>query len=473
MKVHKLLLLFVLLLCSIPLGATSYYLSPTGSDSNSGMTPAAAWLSPNHAVNCGDTIIAAASNSYSYANFGFGKWGTVNCAAGNNVAWLTCATFDACKINFSASLQPGMEVSASYWGVQGWEIDGTKATGPCFEAWPWTTWNHIIFANNIANGCGLSGFSTSNSGSANSIDYIAIVGNIAYNSAGGTYYCGSGISVYEPIASDSLPGTHIYIAGNFSYANFDGACSGSGATDGEGINLDTFDGSQGGTPLYTQQTVVDNNILIGNGGPGLELFNNYQGSGSPGPVYFRHNTMWGNNANPIELVPAYAVGELLLYQGYNATVTQNIAMTNATNGAHSQPIYAYWVSQGSGTDVVSQNWGYAASGNTSNIYSSQGFSYGSTNVFGTDPNFVNPAVPGAPSCGGFANVPACMATVIANFTPRASEDAAYGYQPVSSSPASDPLFPQWLCNANLPEGLVTLGCSSTPVPPTALKAIAH
>ena len=322
MKVHKLLLLFVLLLCSIPLGATSYYLSPTGSDSNSGMTPAAAWLSPNHAVNCGDTIIAAASNSYSYANFGFGKWGTVNCAAGNNVAWLTCATFDACKINFSASLQPGMEVSASYWGVQGWEIDGTKATGPCFEAWPWTTWNHIIFANNIANGCGLSGFSTSNSGSANSIDYIAIVGNIAYNSAGGTYYCGSGISVYEPIASDSLPGTHIYIAGNFSYANFDGACSGSGATDGEGINLDTFDGSQGGTPLYTQQTVVDNNILIGNGGPGLELFNNYQGSGSPGPVYFRHNTMWGNNANPIELVPAYAVGELLLYQGYNATVTR-------------------------------------------------------------------------------------------------------------------------------------------------------
>ena len=215
MKVHKLLLLFVLLLCSIPLGATSYYLSPTGSDSNSGMTPAAAWLSPNHAVNCGDTIIAAASNSYSYANFGFGKWGTVNCAAGNNVAWLTCATFDACKINFSASLQPGMEVSASYWGVQGWEIDGTKATGPCFEAWPWTTWNHIIFANNIANGCGLSGFSTSNSGSANSIDYIAIVGNIAYNSAGGTYYCGSGISVYEPIASDSLPGTHIYIAGIF------------------------------------------------------------------------------------------------------------------------------------------------------------------------------------------------------------------------------------------------------------------
>jgi hypothetical protein len=35
-----------------------------------------------------------------------------------------------------------------------------------------------------------------------------------------------------------------------------------------------------------------------------------------------------------------------------------------------------------------------------------------------------------------------------------------GYQIPSSTAISDPMFPQWLCNANIPTGLVTLGCSA-------------
>jgi hypothetical protein len=83
--------------------ASTYYLSPYGSDSNSGASTSAAWLSPNHSLNCGDVIVATASTSYSASNFYTRKWGTVNCPAGNNVAWLKCATFDACKISTTAN----------------------------------------------------------------------------------------------------------------------------------------------------------------------------------------------------------------------------------------------------------------------------------------------------------------------------------------------------------------------------------
>jgi len=61
-----------------------------------------------------------------------------------------------------------------------------------------------------------------------------------------------------------------------------------------------------------------------------------------------------------------------------------------------------------------------------------------------------------------------MGTVIANFTPKTASAKAYGYQVPNATQASDPLFPQWLCNVNLPPGLVTMGCvsaSSVPAPP--------
>src|SRR5262245_55446482 len=48
------------------------YMSPTGNDSANGLTPATAWASPNHPMNCGDVIIAAAGTY----NRNFLGWGT-------------------------------------------------------------------------------------------------------------------------------------------------------------------------------------------------------------------------------------------------------------------------------------------------------------------------------------------------------------------------------------------------------------
>src|SRR5579864_7747845 len=101
----KLALAILLSTLATPARATTYYLATAtagGSDSNSGTSESAPWLTPNHAINCGDVILAAAG-AYSAANFSYGKWGTVTCTGGNNVAWLKCAAFDACKFTASGT----------------------------------------------------------------------------------------------------------------------------------------------------------------------------------------------------------------------------------------------------------------------------------------------------------------------------------------------------------------------------------
>jgi hypothetical protein len=242
---------------------------------------------------------------------------------------------------------------------------------------------------------------------------------------------------------DSNPGTHLFVAGNYAWNNFDPAsCAGTAATDGEGIIIDTLDKYN-----YNQQVVVENNITVGNGGRGI-LQNNNNGS-TPATVYLKQNTSYGNNTQAGQAYPS-GNGEIMITQANDVTATGNLAMTSqaSTSG---DPIGAFSVN-GSG-NTVSSNWLYSAAGNTT-----LGSGYG-TNVMGTSPAFANPVIPGAPNCSGAANVPACAATLIANFTPTNASAELYGYQTPSSTSVADPLYPQWLCSVNLPAGLVSKGCA--------------
>jgi hypothetical protein len=445
---------------AFPARATTYYLAPAaagGSDSNNGTSASTPWLTPNHALVCGDVILAAAG-AYSATNFTYGSWGTVTCAGGNDVAWLKCVAFDACKFTASSPYTT-MAVTQSYWGVQGWEVTASGDTDACFTAYPPSSSveiHHIIFVNDVANGCHNSGFTTGNNGNVG-VDYLAVIGNIAYNASQSSQGCASGISIYQPVQSDSLSGTHIYIAGNFSWDNFNAnPCGGGAPSDGNGILIDTPDGSQGGLPSpYGAQIVVDNNILVANGGRGFDVFNNSAGA-EHAAIYARHNTLWGNNADLNET--NNLCGEITINVALNVQVLFNLAATNAANGCGGHPLYAYYVAYGGSTDLVYSNLGWAASGTYSAISSSPAFSYASNNLFGVNPSFVNAAAPGAPNCGGASNVPNCMAATIANFTPTTAAAIPYGYQVPSAVQTYDPLFPQWLCNVTLPAGLVTMGC---------------
>jgi hypothetical protein len=449
------ILLAIILFICIPAHATNYFMAPAGSggsDANNGTSSGTPWLTVNHALNCGD-VITAAAGTYATSSFSSGNWGTVTCAANNNVAWVKCATFDACKISASGTF--GMFLTKSYWGVQGFEITSTGSGAPCFGAQPQSSsFHHIIFANNIANGCQNSGFTTSSNGATKGIDYIAIIGNIAYNAAQTSAFCDSGITVYEPLASDTAPGTHIFIAGNFSYDNVDGTCNSGVPTDGEGIILDDWGGAQTGMVAYTQQGVVKNNITVLNGGRGIMQ----GGNGSPSaPVYVIGNTSYGNNTQAsqtfsdcAEMTPAF--------QMLNSQWTQNLVMTSSATACTGRTNWAFLCDACTASNVIYANFAYSAAGNNFGIVNNNGFSYG-TNASGTNPNFVSVADPGAPSCGSASSVPNCMATVIANFTPTTAAAKAYGYQVPSTTSVYDPLYPQWLCTVtNLPTGLVTPGC---------------
>jgi hypothetical protein len=461
MSLKRLILILLFCVLALPAKATTYYLAVAGgggSDSNNGTSPGTPWLSPNHALNCGDVIIAAASTSYSATNFQAGKWGTVTCPAGNNVAWLKCATFDACKITTSS--QDGMRVDKSYWGIQGWEVTITSgASGSsCFSfiTSSSATIHHYILANNVANQCYGSGFNSFNS-SGGSEDYVTIIGNIFYKAAQGAGTCNSAISIYQPTASDTNAGTHMYVAGNFAWLTLNpNPCAGSTPTDGELVIFDTFDGSQSSGVDYAQQAVAYNNIGIANGGRCVEIFNNKAGA-NHATIYVEYNTCYSNNDDPNQLFGP--CGDIEIGSGFNTTITANLVQTGAATACGATNLYAYEVANSAGsTNSIAGNWGYSAAGNNCGIVSSAGFSCG-TNAFGTSPSFTSASTPGAPSCGSATSTVNCMATVIANFVPTASGSTAYGYQAVSNTSRVDALYPAWLCTVtNLPVGLVTPGC---------------
>lgn len=454
-------------------GAT-YYLAPTsmgGNDSNSGTIASSPWLTPNHSINCGDTIIALPSTAYSNADFSSGKWGTVSCSTGDNVAWLKCQDFDQCKMTVIDN--HGFYVDKSYWGVQGFEVNANASTaGACFGAAPSSTnpanIHHIVFANNVANGCQDGGLESWNL-NKNSVDYFAIVGNIAYNAAQGSQNCYSGISVYEPVQSDWVSGTHIYIAGNLSYGNIDPKiCAGGMADGGDGIILDTFDGSQQGTPTFAAQAAVENNIAIGNGWKGLEVQNNAAnnlGNSLHAPIFLINNTVTGNALDNAEVSAMCSEADINV--GFNIWAWSNLFASTTAEACGGNYKYGFLTYDGDSTDSIAWNFIYGVTSwqdesSWTDTPAPKGaigsFSFGTTNINNIPPAFTDPVIPGAPKCSGYSSVAACMAQTVASYVPKASQAAGYGYQVPSNTYSSDDYFPAWLCGTNLPTGLVSNHC---------------
>lgn len=460
----RLLLLLPLLLLvglAVPSWAgTNYYISPTGNDTNNGLSTGAAWLSPHHNVNCGD-VINAAAGSYSASNFQNGKWGTVTCSGGNNVATLLCTTFDTCKV--SSTTQDAMYVDQDYWMVSGWEAStngATNGTAACFRATPSGNYvlHHVIFANDIANGCMGGGFVAYQTSTTASVDYFNVIGSIAYNAAQGSANCYSGISIYQPLQSDTNSGTHIFVANNYSWANVDGACSGGKPTDGEAVIFDTFDHSQAGGAVYTQQAVMENNIGFFNGGRGFEVVNNSAGS-THATIYARYNTAFGDATDLTQTAGCYDRTELYQQSAKNVTWDHNLAQTRTGTSCSAAPLYGFGALSGDSTSNISNSYWSGTSGHNTDPNTASAV-LGTGNTIGTNPSFSNPVNPGAPSCGAYSNVPSCMAGVIADYAATASGASAYGYQPISGS-TTDALYPAWLCNVSGLSTLVSPGCGSS------------
>ena len=472
----KFLLMFLLFFANFSAKATTYYLSPTGNDSSTGLQSQSPWLTPYHQnLRCGiDRIVALPSTAYTSKQFS--DWGTVSCPTEDNIVWLQCAKFDACKLVMPQGLnQFGISIDRSFWGVQGFEIDSlntSPAGQTCFNVAPPSpsspSIRNVIFANNIAVNCPAASFG---GGVAYrglvSIDYVAYIQNISYGAAASNSTCNSGFVIFTPVNADNKPGTHLYIADNFAIASSNP--TNANCVDGNGIILDSLDGSTSSEPKpYSGQAVVENNMTIGNGGVGIRVYSNNKGKGPFSNVFVVNNTAWGNSQGKYQAGNPDC-GEIQMYFAENVLASKNLAVTNQSGcfGVVSTPNAAFSAVNQTASSTIEDNWGYAVPiGSAVNAslwpyVPSSPFKVSSSNKFGKEPLLLHPEVPGTPECSGKLNVRTCMAKVIADFTPTIQDARQYGYQLGPHKFVEHELYPAWLCNVNLPAGSEQVGCRAS------------
>jgi hypothetical protein len=431
---------------------TTYYMSPIGNDSNDGLSPETAWLTPNHAVKCGDVIIAVAG-SYVSTNLNPGMWGTVsNCPSANGIwfATLKCEGphVSSCSV-FSTT--DSIRIDKPNWAVVGWLA--SSKSGSCFAATPSKAENihHIAFINVIANGCANNGvnFYPYPANRKYSVDYFAVVGAIVNNASFGRSLCFSGLSLYEPTAHDNTPGTHLYVAGNFSFNNKnpDEGCFNGANSDGNGLILDDFNHDQHTKGIaYNQQTVVENNILVGNGAAGINSFRI-----SAGKVVIRNNTTWGNYTSKVH--EGTYKGEMLTNLVSAPTIITDNIFQSDKKTQNGSSVFAAYVGLSSRKVVIKGNYILGVGGNNVRQNKSPTFSYGRNII--ADPLFAKPRTPEEPNCHS-ATTTQCMAELISNFTPGAKGAAGKGYQPPRACRPNE-LYPNWLKGV-VPDGIITKPC---------------
>jgi hypothetical protein len=459
----------------------TYYISPTGSDSNSG-TASSPWATPNHAVVCGDVIVAAAGTYTS--QFGIAEWGKVsNCPStsggidgtgGIYFAVLLCAgpKITGCTVGSTSYASEPFRVGMSNWAIEGFSASmSPTVTGDCYHGTAdyGVATHHLAFINDIASNCGDAGFGTSFYGSVG-LDQSAVVGAISYNgtpsqSNGGI--CGSGVSMIPANGTDTSAGTHVFVAGYFGWKNIN-ALTGAGCnTDGEGIVFDSWSCPPSGGTAYKYQGVAEQNVVWGNGGPGFEVYPNCTANGDLTQVIVFSNTSYGNLQDPKHgtgsgefLLGSVGPSGTALYSAFNnifvATNPADFAnatwCNNSTNPA---------VADCNSTFIkVSANYFWNSSPGTVNVAGNpntdtyiNGVHNATTYPFGTNtystPGFASagslPA--GAPNCAAYGNVEACMNdpagyNVYGHVTPSGGA-VGYGYRAPGPC-AVDAYYPTWL-----------------------------
>lgn len=488
-----------------------YYLAATGcSDGNTGTSPGSPWCTPNHAVVCGDVIIAAAG-TYSTGQFN-GNWGNVtNCpsttggidgAGGIYFAVLLCGGTDlvACTVTGSSPVL-GFNSGQHNWAVEGFLVPNVPASrafeirtvnGACNATF---TSHHIASINNVVYNSG-GAFEINDCGAfqgANppAVDYLAVVGTIAQNAAqdniclGAIDFVGTGAS---DSATTAIKG---FMYGNFAWNNVNTNCD--SLYDNEGMMFDTIE-THSSNGIWVNQ----NNISFYNGRYGFQLFYQFSSS-TAATVHVLNNTFFANNSGNVSGSTTSLEGDLNIGVSTNFTtavpftllVQNNIAKTNwqfAGGGSSSNSaLFAM---------VISGLWSSATIGGTGNENIFKGMQTGcimfhpyttcdpgfnveatdassiGTNIY-VDPAFTNTADLlasrlGAPNCTGFRNVTACMGwnantntlttpSVISDLTATCAQCSGKGFQRPSLTCAANPDYPPWL------KGIVYLQVSGSAI----------
>jgi len=320
-----------------------YYVSAKGSDSNDGLSTSTPFLTIQHAANLtepGDTVEVMNGTYTSCA----GCDGVDIANAGTASAWITYEAYPGQTpvISFNGWAGFSVQATAAYIEISGFTIVGNNYNvtlaqaqkqsvsnpdpafnGNCIvsDGRPGTATqkpHHLKFLNNTIYACGGAGIGTIQS------DYITIAGNTIYDSAWYTIYDGSAISTFEDWNYDTTTGYKIFITGNriFGNQNLIPFLSTGQITDGEGIIVDTnrndaYDPTIG-IPAYVGRTLIDNNVIYGNGSAAIEAFESDH-------VDIVNNSSYNDVLNP----NVSGRGEMNLNEASDINVLNNIFYASA------------------------------------------------------------------------------------------------------------------------------------------------
>ena len=456
----------------------TYYMSPTGSDSNNGTSPSTPWATPSHAVHCGDVIIAAAGSYADLQSFGTvstcpSTSGGIDGTGGVYFATLLCGgasvgdCFITTKANTSGNTK-AFDVSANNWAVEGWYVN-TSGHGRAYEAdGCGGVAHHIAFINDISAN-NLQATDTDDCGQSGSygVDYFATVGVIAQNSAQDSI-CLAAIDVVGPGVFDTAAGTHYFVYGNFSYANANPGCR--GTSDTEDYMADTWDYHN----VKTQGIFADN-IGFDSDRMCIQLF--WQNNNADTPTIKIYNNTCFHNNNQTGADNYDGEINIASNQPSSTNIPWVITLQNnlayqplaKSGGGHNISAFAVYGAVSSLTNGGSGTQNFLRANNSScgSSFCNSTFdagSFGTSSELGTN-TYTNPAYTnttdllanrvGVPSCTGFATTTACMgwnantstmttASIISDLAPTASGTSGKGYQPPSTTCAANADFPTWL-----------------------------
>lgn len=296
-------------LLAAPAAAETWYVAPKGNDKAAGTSAQTAFKTLGRAtkeLKPGDTL-KVASGTY-YEQFALAASGTAEQPI--------TVVGDGPTRPVIKNLEDAITISGSYIDLSFFEAH-SMGEGSAISIGKKN--HHIRVAGSIARDSGCGGIA------AQQTDYLTIEDNIVRgNSQRSPWQC-SGISIYQAKAFDDKPGFHNVIRRNISYANMnlvvDNKISQSGGktTDGNGIIIDDFRNTQLNSTngVYKAATLVENNLVVDNGGRGIQVFLSDN-------VMVRNNTAYMNLKDKNLMGPTN--GELSAVKSGNVTFVNNVAV---------------------------------------------------------------------------------------------------------------------------------------------------
>ncbi|MBX9255130.1 right-handed parallel beta-helix repeat-containing protein [Desmonostoc muscorum CCALA 125] len=349
------------LISAITAAPTTYYVSGSGNDKNSGLTVSSPFRTLQRAAdltNPGDTVLIMNGE---YTNAPGRGAALIIRRSGTPNAWIKFKAYPGHfpKIRHNAWSGVTVTESASYIEINGLEVIGNNqnitldyalnqdskgkdplTNGTCISVNGRAgDSHHVNILNNKVHHCGAAGIS------AIEADYVTISNNTAYNNSWYSVYGGSGISLMSLWNSDNNQGYKIIVTNNKSYGNhqyipyiYTGLIQ-----DGNGIIIDVSKG-------YKGRVLVANNITYKNGGSGIH-------SHSSERIDIVHNTAYRNQQTQElkrkgEIYAGYSsdvkIFNNIMYSSSGIAVNSNTKNTNVT---YDYNLYSY----GSPTVVTGPN----------------------------------------------------------------------------------------------------------------------